>query len=170
MNLTIRKATCADAENYICVLTFIKSRMTESQWFYIDPPEYIRQSLSDGTMELWLAEDGDRIAGAFHIIHPGLHPDNYGYELSFTEAELLRVIHMDSAAVHPDYRGRKLQQKLMAIIEEDLKKRFPGAILLTTVHPENLYSLYNVQSMGYTPVLRLAKYGSERYILRKDIP
>ena len=170
MNLTIRKATCADAENYISLLNHIKSRMTESQWFYIDPPEYIRQSLSDGTMELWLAEDGDRIAGAFHIIHPGLHPDNYGYELSFTEAELLRVIHMDSAAVHPDYRGRKLQQKLMAIIEEDLKKRFPGAILLTTVHPENLYSLYNVQSMGYTPVLRLAKYGSERYILRKDMP
>ena len=25
--------------------------------------------------------DGDRIAGAFHIIHPGLHPDNYGYTL-----------------------------------------------------------------------------------------
>ena len=170
MNFTIRKGTSQDTERYIDLLTYIKANMTQSQWFYIDPPEYIRQSLSDGTMEVWFAEEGGRIAGAFHIIHPGLHPDNYGYELDFGTEDLLRVIHMDSAAVHPDYRGHKLQRKLMAFIEEDLRSRYPGAILLTTVHPENLYSLYNVQSLGYTVARRLAKYGSERYILRKDMP
>ena len=170
MNFTFRKGTAADTERYIDLLTYIKSQMTQTQWFYIDPPEYIRQSLADGTMEVWFAEEGGSIAGAFHIIHPGLHPDNYGYELSFSEEELLKVIHMDSAAVHPAYRGHKLQHRLMALIEEELKVRYPGAILLTTVHPENLYSLCNVQGLGYTVAKRLAKYGSERYILRKDIP
>ena len=170
MNLTIRKATLSDTENYIALLTHVKATMNQQAWFVIDEADFIRTAMADGTMELWLAMDGGRIAGGFHIIHPGLHPDNYGYDLGFSQEDLLKVIHMDSAAVHPDYRGNRLQQKLMAEIEEDLKIRFPGAILLTTVHPENLYSLYNVQSMGYTPVLRLAKYGSERYILRKDIP
>ena len=170
MNFTIRKGTVADAERYIRLLADIKSQMSQEQWFFVDPEDYIRESLADGTMEVWFAEDGQRIAGAFHIIHPGLHPDNYGYELDFSPEALLKVIHMDSAAVHPDYRGHRLQQKLMAHIEEDLRSRFPGSILLTTVHPENLYSLMNVQAMGYAPVKRLAKYGSERFILRKDTP
>ena len=170
MNFTFRKGTAADTDRYIALLTYIKSQMTQTQWFYIDEPDYIRQTLADGTMEVWFAEDGDTIAGAFHIIHPGLHPDNYGYELDFSQEDLLKVIHMDSAAVHPDYRGHKLQHRLMALIEEDLKIRCPDSILLTTVHPENLYSLCNVQSLGYTVAKRLAKYGSERYILRKDMP
>ena len=170
MNFTFRKGTVQDADRYIDLLTYIKSNMTQTQWFYIDEPDYIRRSLADGTMEVWFAQDGDRIAGAFHIIYPGLHQDNYGYELDFSKEELLKVIHMDSAAVHPDYRGHKLQHRLMHLIEEELKIRFPGSILLTTVHPENLYSLYNVQALGYTVAKRLAKYGSERYILRKDMP
>lgn len=109
------------------------------------------------------------LAGGFNILFPGLDDYNYGHDLGFSEAELLRVIHMDTAVVHPDYRGNKLQQRLMTVIEEELQRRYPGAILLTTVHPENLYSLCNVKSLGYTVQKRLAKYGSERYILRKDL-
>ena len=170
MHLPIRKATCADMEKYIALLTHVKAAMTQQAWFVMDEPEFLRTAMENGTMELWLAEDGDRLAGGFHILHPGLDPDNYGYDLGFSEPELRKVIHMDSAAVHPDYRGNRLQQKLMTTIEEELRVRFPGAILLTTVHPENLYSLYNVQSLGYTVAKRLPKYGSERYILRKDVP
>lgn len=171
MNLTIRKGTLADTENYIQLLRTVKDAMTQPDWFFLDEPDEVRTMMADGTMELWVAEDeGGTLAGAFNILHPGLSEYNYGYDLGFTEEQLLRTIHMDTAVVHPDFRGHKLQRRLMAAIEEDLKVRFPGCILMCTVHPENLYSLMNVQSLGYAIARRLPKYGSERYILRKDTP
>ena len=171
MNLHIRKGTLADTENYIALLAYAKSQMTQPDWFYLDDPADVRAMMADGSMELWVAEDeGGRLAGGFNILIPGLQDYNYGYDLDFTREELLRVIHMDTAVVHPDFRGNKLQQRLMSVIEEDLARRFPGSILLTTVHPENLYSLCNVQALGYTVQKHLAKYGSRRFILRKDTP
>lgn len=171
MNLTIRKGTLADAENYTALLRYVRSLMEHKEWFYLDKSEDVITWLGNGVMELWLAEDRDgRLAGGFNILHPKLEDYNYGYDLGFTREELLRVIHMDTAVVHPDFRGRKLQRRLMQAIEEDLFRRYPDCILLTTVHPENLYSLSNVTGLGYTPVLRLAKYGSERFILRKNAP
>lgn len=171
MNLTIRKGSLADTENYIDLLHYVRDNMTRKVWFYLDKSEDVRAMMADGTMELWVAEDeGGRLAGGFNILIPGLQDYNYGYDLGFSEDDLLRVIHMDTAVVHPDFRGHKLQQRLMATIEEELFLRFPHCILLTTVHPENLYSLCNVRGLGYEPVKRLAKYGSERFILRKDAP
>lgn len=170
MNLIIRRGTLADAENYIALLHDVRALMERKDWFYLDKSEDVRTWLGNGVMELWVAEDENgTLAGGFNILFPGLEDYNYGYDLGFTEEELLRVIHMDTAVVHPDYRGNKLQQRLMSVIEEELKSRFPDAILLTTVHPENLYSLCNVQSLGYSIEKRLPKYSSERYILRKNI-
>jgi GNAT superfamily N-acetyltransferase len=170
MTLTLRKGTFADTEKYITLLRTVRDGMTRKDWFYLDKSEDVRNMMRSGAMELCVAMDGDTMAGGFNILHPGLDEYNYGYDLNFSKEELLKVIHMDTAVVHPDYRGNKLQQRLMAMIEEELKVRFPGGILLTTVHPENLYSLYNVQSLGYTVAKRLPKYGSERFILRKDMP
>jgi len=170
MYLTIRKGTFADTENYITLLRTVREGMAQKDWFYLDKSEDVRNMMASGTMELWVAMDGDILAGGFNILHPGLDDYNYGYDLGFSKEELLRVIHMDTAVVHPDYRGHKLQQRLMQTIEEELKIRFPGCILMCTVHPENLYSLCNVQSLGYHIAKRLPKYGSERFILRKDTP
>jgi len=170
MTLTIRKGTFADTENYITLLRTVREGMTQKDWFYLDKSEDVRNMMASGTMELWVAEDNGILAGGFNILHPGLDDYNYGFDLGFSQEMLLKVIHMDTAVVHPDYRGHKLQRRLMAVIEEELSRRFPGAILLTTVHPENLYSLCNVQSLGYRIERRLPKYGSERYILRKDVP
>ena len=169
MNLTIRKGTLQDTEKLICLLQEVRQRMERKDWLYLDSPEEVRQMMADGTMQLWVAEDGERLAGIFDILIPGLSEYNYGYDLAFTEAQLLRVIHMDTAAVHPDYRGKSLQRILMQEAER-YATRMGERILLTTVHPENSYSLNNILAQGYSIEKRLPKYGSERYILRKDLP
>lgn len=168
MAIAIRKGTQADTEAFICLLEEVRAGMPHPEWFYLDPPEFVREKMSDGTMQLWVAMDGDRLAAAFDILIPGLTAENYGYDLGFSRELLLRVINMDSAAVHPDYRGLGLQRALMETVERELR----GAgerILLGTVHPENRYSLENVLKRGFSIVRRLEKYGSERYLLRKDI-
>ena len=51
---------------------------------------------------------------------------------------------MDTAAVAPLYRGHHLQDRMMEVCEEEMKKR-GMRYLLATVHPDNPYSLSNVQ-------------------------
>ena len=168
MKLEFRKGTLADAETYIAFLAEVKAGMSRQDWFYLDPPELVRAMMADGTMELWVAMDGGRMAAAFDILHPGLDAYNYGYELGLTEAQLRQVVHMDTAAVHPDYRGRGLQGKMVRTIEQTLTGQ-GRRILLCTVHPENCYSLNNMQKQGYVVQKTVNKYGSLRCILRKDI-
>lgn len=168
MDIRIRKGEVKDLPAYLQLLRQVKQRMTQSDWFYLDPEEEVYERMESGQLELWVAEDGNWIAGAFSIVHPGLESFNLGNDLGFEEEALQRVVHMDTAAVDPDYRGRKLQYRLMAYAEEELSAR-GRKILLCTVHPENRYSLQNVLDQGYSIQKKLPKYGSIRYILRKDL-
>lgn len=166
--MIFRKGTKEDAESLICFLEEVREGMARKEWFYLDPPEEVRRMMAEGTMELWVAEDNGRLAAIFDVLYPGLDCCNYGYDLSLSEEELLRVVHMDTSAVRSDYRGKGLQAKMIRRAEEELSGK-GHRILLSTVHPENSYSLNNLLGLGYAIEKRVAKYGSERYILRKDI-
>lgn len=168
MDIRIRKVGSQETETYISFLHDVKDSMAQSEWFYLDADEDTREMMNDGSLELWFAEDGDRVAGVFSVIYPGLDSFNLGYDLGFDREQLLRVVHMDTAAVHPDYRGRHLQSRLMDFAEEELALT-QGRILLCTIHPENAYSLQNVLKLGYHIEKKLEKYGSIRFILRKDL-
>lgn len=168
MAVSFRKGTLADADQFLSFLEKIRSDMTHPEWFYLDPPEVVGKWLADGTMVLWMAEEKGCLAAVFTILYPGLDPCNYGYDLDLREAELLQVVHMDTAAVHPDYRGRGLQGQLLQMAERELSGN-GKRILLSTVHPENRFSLNNMLKQGYRVQRNVEKYGSERYVLRKDI-
>ena len=168
MALTIRKGTASDTEQFIQLLDTVRESMDHKEWLYLDPHDFVREAMKTGKMELWVAMDGDRMAAAFDILRPGLDDYNYGYDLNFTQEQLLRVINMDSAAVLPEYRGLGLQRKLIAMGEEQLRREGEH-ILLCTVHPDNRFSLDNVLKQGYQIQRKLDKYGSVRYLLRKDL-
>ena len=169
MEVTIRKGARENVQKLIRFLQEVRQGMENPQWLYLDSPEEVYRAMSDGTMVLWLAMDGERTAGIFFILIPGFAEYNYGYDLGLGEEELLRVIHMDTVAVHPDYRGLGLQKKLMQ--EAEAYAAGSGQrILLATVHPDNRYSLNNFIRQGYTVEKQLPKYGSVRCILRKNLP
>lgn len=168
MNLVIQRAGPEAAEDFLRLTQLVWEQMEHREWFYLDPPELVREMAENGQLRMWTAMDGDRMAAVFSTITPGLEACNYGYDLGFPEEMLLRVVNMDTAAVHPDYQGLGLQRKLMARAEEDLTEE-GKYILLCTVHPDNRYSLNNALKLGYDIQTRLEKYGSVRYILRKDL-
>jgi len=168
MAIEITKGTAADLDRFADLLLEVRGSMDNKEWLYVDPREELREQMESGIMELWLAKDGQRIAGGFDILFPGLRPFNYGYLLDFSREELMRVVNMDSVAVHPDYRGQGLHRKFLETIESWVRGLGPR-ILLCTIHPDNIFSLNNALKMGYQIQKRLALYDSERYVLRKDI-
>lgn len=168
MSIVIRKGDCSDTEKFIVLLREVWESMEHKEWFYLDPPEEIRSMMENGIMQMWVAMDGDCMAAALDILIPGRAKFNYGYDLDYTQAQLQKVVNMDNAAVRPEYRGQGLQGKLL----QEAEAAISGAgerILLCTVHPENRFSLQNVLKQGYTIQREIPKYGSVRYILRKDI-
>lgn len=152
-------------DKYLEFTHIVQDMMAQDDWFFLDPDEEVREMMAQDRVEVWLAEDGDRIAAAFCIVYPGMEEFNIGYDLGFSEEELKRVVHMDTAAVHPDYRGLGLQNRMMLHAEQELG----GKILLCTIHPDNHYSLNNVLKIGYTIEKKTQRYDSVRYILRKDL-
>lgn len=168
MAIEIRKGTVADMENFITLLSEVREEMEHKEWFYLDPPEVVRDMMNDGIMELWIAMDGGRMAGALDIIIPGLEEYNYGHDLGFSQEQLLRAVNMDSAAVHPDYRGQGIQRRLLQAAEEALRGT-GEKFLLCTIHPENCFSLSNALKQGYVIRKTLPKYGSVRHVLCKII-
>ncbi len=168
MDIVIRKGGMQDTEKVIQFLREIRAGMPNQEWFCLDEPEDVRKMMADGTMQLWVAEDADRLVAIFDIHIPGLSGFNYGYDLGFEESQLMRVVNLDTAAVHPDYRGLGLQRRMMQIVERSLAGE-GEKILLCTIHPENRFSLENALKMGYAIQKKIPKYDSVRYVLRKDI-
>lgn len=168
MTFSIRKGTAADLDAFAGLLRDVRAAMDKKEWFYLDTREELQAYMDSGVMELWLAEDQGRVVGAFNLLIPGLREYNYGYRLGFGEQELMRVVNMDSAAVHPDYRGQGIQRRLLQEAETWLKSQ-GSRILLCTIHPQNRFSLSNALAVGYEIQKQVDIYGSVRYILRKDI-
>ena len=164
MDILIRKGKIADLDRFLEFTHEVRAAMPDTAWFALDPDEEMRELTEAGDMEFWLAECGDRLAAVFSNIRPGLRDFNLGCEIGLEEAQLTRVTHMDTAAVHPDFRGRGLQRRMMAEAEQGLA----GRILLCTIHPDNRYSLENALRLGYRIEKRIGRYGSVRYVLRKD--
>lgn len=168
MDFLFRKGTEEDVDTFLRFLDEVKAGMSQKEWLYLDPADTVHSMVKDGILEFWLAFREEQLAAVFSILFPGLYSYNYGYDLDFSKEALLRVVHMDTAAVHPDFRGHGLQGRMVRMAEQALAgtgKR----ILLSTVHPENKFSLNNMLKQGYSIRKRVGKYGSERLILQKEI-
>lgn len=168
MEFCIRNAGCADVSGIMKVMEEARTTTLHGEWFVADDENFVRDHLEENGFIVVAETQEGEIAGFFLVKYPCLE-ENLGTYLDYTEEELKKVAVMDSAAVAGSYRGNRLQEKMLKAAEKQIdKKRF--CYLMCTVHPDNRYSLSNMERNGYIIRKKILCYGGlSRYILEKTI-
>ena len=137
-------------------------------WYCLDSEELVRAHIGEAGFTLKAVVDGE-IAGFLSVRYPGTEEDNLGGYIGLGEEKKDLVAHMESAAVLPEYRGLRIQNRLMAEGFEILKNT-EFKYVMGTAHPDNVFSVNNFLKLGYEIVADVEKYGGlRRYVFSKTI-
>lgn len=166
MKFVMRKAVSEDIEDIMKIMNSARADLDNPDWFVADNEEFVREHLEGRGFIVVAETEAKSIAGFFLVKVPGLE-ENLGTFLDFTEEELDGTLIMDSAAVDRRYRGNGLQGRMLEAAEE-LASPDKYKYLMCTIHPENVYSLRNMQKHGYQVKRTVKCYGGlTRHVLLK---
>lgn len=164
-NFTIRKAELEDAETICEVMKKAEAALEDKTLYVCDDLDYVKAHImvsesnvnENGFGIVACSEDG-KIVGIFIIRYPQKADDNLGRDMRFSDTELLQVVHMESAAVLPEYRGNHLQEKMLRYAESFIDKK-NYHYLMATVSPDNPASYLTFEKCGYQLMKTKEKYG-----------
>ena len=167
--LRLRQLDLDDVAALVELQEIVRRALPDPQLFQCENESYYAGVIA-GTGAGFGAFDGDIMAGYGIVALPGDRPDNLCHDVPFFRIDPADVAHLDGSAVHPDYRGKAIQQRL-----SELRIAFAaekGARhLLMTVAPGNPHSLRNHLNMGGFRVRAIKrKYGGMwRLILHREL-
>lgn len=165
----ITYATVADIAELMSVMEIGQNTTQSSDWYVTDDRAFVERHIQmEGYTLKYMLEN--KIAGFLIVRHPKLAEDNLGrYLADCSEESLLKVAHMESAAVLPEFRGRKIQKKMLVRAEE-IERNRGTQYLMATVHPDNIYSAGNLEQLGYICLMETEKYsGLRRKVMSKRL-
>jgi ribosomal protein S18 acetylase RimI-like enzyme len=107
---------------------------------------------------------------AYNVLYfPGLDSDNFGIDINLPKEELDKVVHLETVAVHPAYRGNLLQRKMEAV-HLNIIRDMGYEHVCCTVSPKNHPSLQNIFSNGFVIEALKIKFGGRlRYIMHRNL-
>lgn len=168
--LSIRKAKYSDVEPIRNVMELSQNSLEDKSWYYIDGTtvEWLYRHIEDEGFALVVEDEESNIVGFLVVRYPENSDDNLGCYLGNKAEDMCTVVHMETVAVLPEYRGNGLQRKLVERAESMLRSNIK--YMMCTVHQENNPSLYSFLKCGYKIEINLfAKYGRlPRYVLLKE--
>lgn len=167
-DIMFRLATLCDIREISELMNEAYERLENKSIYVCDDTEHIKNCLSDKGFGVVAYTESGKIVGSFLMYYPGDSEDNLGRDIGLTEDELRKTVHMESAVVHPDYRGRGLQYRMLVYAEEMIDKS-KYRYFLSTVSPENPASFRSLERNGYRHILTKEKYnGLIRRIYMKE--
>lgn len=167
--LFLTKLTLQDIEDIMKLQDKVSQVLPNKEIYVCSSKEEFEEAIRNiGGLLGYKTEDQKLVALGTYISY-GHNPHNYGYDLEFTEEELLTVGQIESTIVDPEYRGNGLQKKLCEALERIAREEQKNYIM-ATVSPMNPYSLNNFLALGYINKKEKLKYGGlRRYILCKKL-
>ena len=164
VDITIKLAEQKDVPAVREIMAAARGAMARPEDYITDPEDYVRAHVSEkGFLILGLA-DGVT-AGFFMVVKPEFVLENTGYELDFPPEVLAVTAILDSVAVHPDFQGHGLMERML---QAALERLSDCRYFVATVAPDNLVSLHNFEKCGFRPLKLIHKPGGqERYLMGK---
>lgn len=148
-----------------------KARVPSPDWFETEDAAFAGKHIAEEGFTI-LVESGEEhpaVVGLMMVRLPGGAADNLGTYLPLDEEEMGKVAHLEIAVVAPEAQGNALQYRLFCVAEEMLRER-GYRYLMATVHPENRYSLVNMEKLGMKCVAEVKKYGGlRRFVMVKSL-
>lgn len=181
MEFRFRKAEEADLPVIMELMQEAKNGVPDSEWFEADGMDVVKRHICDEGFVLlaeYAGEDVDksakeceasvedesledgRMAGFLIVRFPGKQEDNLGEYLKLSKEEMMHVAHLETAVVSSDFRGKQLQYRLFREAEKVLRET-ESRYLMATVHPENIFSLRNMEKLGMKKAVEVRKYGGK---------
>lgn len=151
----------------------IHMKMLKKNWFVCDNAEDIEKMLAGGGAMFGVLNSRDEFIASRYVSTPGASEYNLANELNL-DVDLNKVMVLESTVVDPDYRGNRLQSMMLNIAHQHAEET-GYRHLVSTVSPENIYSLYNVMSLGLKIRALRKMYQTQtgdgvwRFILHKDL-
>ena len=156
--LHIRRAVFEDANAIYNMMQKVESVLEDKTLYVCDDYEYVERHLEKEGFSLVACNEKGEIVGGFLFRFPGNAQDNLGRDIGLSEEVLDRVVHMESVAVLPEYRGHHLQEKMLYYAEKLIDKN-KYSYLLATVSPNNPASYLSFEKCGYSLIMTKEKYG-----------
>lgn len=170
MMCTFRRAEREDLESVMRLMREAKDSVPDTSWFEADGMETVTRHLEEEGFIL-LAEckaqdrdEGEETAAFLIVRFPGSADDNLGEYLHLEGEDMAKVAHLETAVVSEKFRGMHLQYRLFKKAEEMLNGS-EYKYLMATVHPDNVYSLRNMEELGCEKAAEVLKYGGKRRLV-----
>lgn len=167
-DLKFRLANIEDSKEIYELMNEVYKGLEDKSLYVCDDLGYVEEMLEGGGFGVVVCNKLGKIIASFIFRYPMESDDNLGRDIDLTEEELIKVVHMESAVVHPDYRGKSLQHEMLKYAENLIDKR-KYRYFIATVSPENPASYRSFEKNGYQLVLTKEKYdGLTRRIYLKE--
>lgn len=159
----IRGLSFEDLSSILCLQNEVVDTLPDKDLYCPLTRTELIESLHLDTIEGVFSPTG-KLAAFSVVVSPRISVRNLAHEISDIEEK--DTITFDAVAVSPDFRGNGLQQ----ILVNNAKKLAADRgcrIILTTVSPENRFSINNFTKSGFKTHSRVLKYGGmDRMILK----
>lgn len=172
----MRLMKAEELRNVEALQKYVYDQLPNKQVLYMDSYEEMLEDIKLGAKIIGVFNKAGELIAYRYIGFPGWSEKNLGNDIKMPGKELIKVAHLETTVVHPDYRGNSLQsltlQQAIPMVKE-----FGYKHLLCTVSPSNPFSLFNVMKNGLKIKALKKKYGSEkdrkdgmwRFILHRDL-
>ncbi len=163
-----KKCSLSDLDSICEIQNIAFANLTNKDLLRRNTRETLGECLEDPHYTMGVFHDKRLVAFAI-LYDGGTGPENIGHDIGIPESELNNVINFKLVIVLPEYRGNKLQQKLIFKLEQ-IARENGKRLICATVSPLNLYSYKNFEEAGFKFHSNKTKYnGLSRNIYYKEI-
>jgi hypothetical protein len=164
---TVRCCVPEDLEEIVGLQDKVSASIAQKDLFVMTKKEEFLESLK---IDYCICADCGGIMTAFSLmVLPRDSYRNYGTYLDYSKERMASCVSFDTTFVLPDFRGFRLQ-KLFFDLREEYAREIGAGEELSTISPDNSYSLSNARASGFETVMTHTIYhGLDRCIMRKII-